>query len=104
MSALHDLERSHRRDRTFAGSQCVICEEPLEHTLPGERIFQLSCGHVTHEACFYEYIQEPEPEHCPRCEAPLGLDASRGGNILNVGKNAPSKDLSFEKTHANSLE
>jgi uncharacterized protein YegL len=73
--------RESRRERTFIGSQCAACEEPLEHTLRGERILQLSCGHVAHEACFYEYIKEFEAQSCPTCEAPLGLDPSRGAGI-----------------------
>ncbi|GAB7348693.1 hypothetical protein MBLNU459_g7437t1 [Dothideomycetes sp. NU459] len=96
-----------RRERTFIGSACAACEEPLEHTLRGERILQLSCGHVSHEACFYEYIKEFEVQECPTCNAPLGLDTTRGGNI-NFGKlnnlvrtahtpelrsNAPTPDL-----------
>ena len=40
--------RESRRERTFIGSQCAACEEHLEHTLRGERILQLSCGHVAH--------------------------------------------------------
>ena len=73
--------RESRRERTFIGSECAACEEPLEHTLRGERILQLSCGHVSHEACFYEYIKEFEAQNCPTCNAPLGLDTSRGGGI-----------------------
>lgn len=76
-----------RRERTFIGSECAVCEEPLEHTLRGERILQLSCSHVVHEACFYEYIKEFESQECPTCEAPLGIDTSRGGN-LNFGTSA----------------
>lgn len=49
--------------------------------LRGERILQLSCGHVAHEACFYEYIKEFEAQTCPDCQHPLGLDTSRGGNL-----------------------
>jgi len=74
-----------RKDRTFIGSQCAVCEEPLEHTLRGERILQLTCAHVAHEACFYEYIREFESQYCPTCNAPLGLDSSRGGNVLDLG-------------------
>ena len=73
--------RGERRERTFIGSSCAACDEPLEHTLRGERILQLSCGHVSHEACFYEYIKEFEAQNCPTCNAPLGLDTSRGGGI-----------------------
>ena len=73
--------RESRRERNFIGSDCAACEEPLEHTLRGERILQLSCGHVSHEACFYEYIKEFEAQSCPTCNAPLGLDTSRGGGI-----------------------
>ena len=73
--------RESRRERTFIGAQCAACEEPLEHTLRGERILQLSCGHVAHEACFYEYIKEFEAQSCPTCDAPLGLDPSRGAGI-----------------------
>lgn len=73
--------RESRRERTFIGSECAACEEPLEHILRGERILQLSCGHVSHEACFYEYIKEFEAQTCPTCNAPLGLDTSRGGGI-----------------------
>ena len=87
MAGVLDLERSRtRRERTFIGSECAVCEEPLEHTLRGERILQLSCGHVSHEACFYEYIREFESQNCPTCNAPLGLDPSRGGNVLDLGK------------------
>lgn len=54
-----------RRERTFVGSECAVCEEPLEHTLRGERILQFSCSHVSHEACFYEFIREFESQYCP---------------------------------------
>ncbi|KAL1855965.1 hypothetical protein Plec18170_003832 [Paecilomyces lecythidis] len=82
-----EVERTRtRRDRTFVGSECAVCEEPLEHILRGERILQFSCGHVSHEACFYEYIKEFESQYCPTCNAPLGLDSSRGGNVLDLGR------------------
>ena len=85
-TGMRDVDRSHpRRERTFAGGECVVCEEPLEHTLRGERILQLSCAHVSHEACFYEFIRESESQACPNCGAPLGLDSSRGGNVLDIG-------------------
>ncbi|KUI59829.1 Protein STE5 [Cytospora mali] len=74
-----------RRERTFVGSECAVCEEPLEHTLRGERILQFSCSHVSHEACFYEFIREFESQYCPSCNAPLHLDTSRGGNVLDIG-------------------
>ncbi|OBT50072.1 hypothetical protein VE04_09427, partial [Pseudogymnoascus sp. 24MN13] len=61
-------------------------DEPLEHTLRGERILQFSCGHVSHGACFYEYMKEFDSRYCPTCNAPLGLDTSRGGNVLDIGK------------------
>ncbi|KAF2836668.1 von Willebrand and RING finger domain-containing protein [Patellaria atrata CBS 101060] len=87
MAAVLDIDRSRtRRERTFIGSECAVCEEPLEHTLRGERILQLSCGHVAHEACFYEYIREFESQYCPTCNSPLGLDTSRGGNVLDLEK------------------
>lgn len=87
MAGMLELERSRtRRERTFIGSECAVCEEPLEHTLRGERILQFSCGHVSHEACFYEYIKEFDSQFCPTCNAPLGLDTSRGGNVLDLEK------------------
>lgn len=70
-----------RRERTFVGAECTVCDELLEHTLRGERILQLTCGHVSHEACFHEYIREFELENCPTCDAPLELDTSRSGNV-----------------------
>ncbi|KAI1021384.1 hypothetical protein LB505_000010 [Fusarium chuoi] len=79
MATNADRSRS-RRERTFVGSECAVCEEPLEHTLRGERILQFSCSHVSHEACFYEFIREFESQYCPTCDAPLHLDTSRGGN------------------------
>ncbi|KAK0392821.1 hypothetical protein NLU13_2316 [Sarocladium strictum] len=80
-------ERSRtRRERTFVGSECAVCEEPLEHTLRGERILQFSCTHVSHEACFYEYIREFDSQYCPTCEAPLHLDTSRSGNVIDIEK------------------
>ncbi|KAH8782751.1 Pleckstrin homology domain-containing protein [Diaporthe sp. PMI_573] len=75
-----------RRERTFVGAECAVCEEPLEHTLRGERILQFSCSHVSHEACFYEFIREFESQYCPTCNAPLHLDTSRGGNVLDIEK------------------
>ncbi|KAJ5693229.1 hypothetical protein N7462_002652 [Penicillium macrosclerotiorum] len=82
-----EVDRSRtRRERTFIGSECAVCEEPLEHTLRGERVLQFSCSHVSHEACFYEYIREFESQYCPTCNAPLGLDTSRGGNVLDIEK------------------
>ncbi len=83
--ATSDRNRT-RRERTFVGSECAVCEEPLEHTLRGERILQFSCSHVSHEACFYEFIREFESQYCPSCNAPLHLDTSRGGNVLDIGK------------------
>ena len=89
MAGMLELERSRtRRERTFIGSECAVCEEPLEHTLRGERILQFSCGHVSHEACFYEYIKEFDAQYCPTCNAPLGLDTSRGGNVLDLGNDS----------------
>ena len=86
MAGMMDHERPRtRRERTFIGSECAVCEEPLEHTLRGERVLQFSCGHVSHEACFYEYIKEFDSQYCPTCNAPLGLDTSRGGNVLDIG-------------------
>lgn len=70
-----------RRERTFIGAECSVCDGPLEHTLRGERILQLSCSHVAHEACFYEYIKEFDSQTCPTCNAPLSVDTSRGGNL-----------------------
>jgi hypothetical protein len=87
MAGMMEVDRPRtRRDRTFVGSQCAVCDEPLEHTLRGERVLQFSCGHVSHEACFYEYIKEFDSSYCPTCNAPLGLDTSRGGNVLDLGE------------------
>jgi len=87
LASMLDNDRSrNRRERTFVGGECAVCEEPLEHTLRGERILQFSCSHVSHEACFYEYIKEFDSQYCPTCDAPLGLDTSRGGNVLDIGK------------------
>lgn len=81
-----EVDRTHtRRERTFVGSECAVCEEPLEHTLRGERVLQLSCSHVSHEACFYEFLRECDGQYCPTCNAPLALDTSRGGNVLDIG-------------------
>lgn len=95
MSGMLDTDRGRtRRERTFVGGECAVCEEPLEHTLFNERILQLSCGHVSHEQCFYEFIKMAEAHQCPTCEAPLGLDSSRGGNMLDIGKSL-NNGLSF---------
>jgi hypothetical protein len=87
MASMLDTDRSRsRRERTFVGGECAACEELLEHTLRGERVLQFSCGHVAHEACFYEYIKESDSQSqfCPTCDAPLGLDTFRGGSILDL--------------------
>lgn len=75
------------------GAECAVCEEPLEHTLRGERILQFSCSHVSHEACFYEFIREFESQYCPTCNAPLHLDTSRGGNVLDIGTSPSSCEV-----------
>ncbi|KJZ78907.1 hypothetical protein HIM_01680 [Hirsutella minnesotensis 3608] len=85
MASTTERSRS-RRERTFVGSECAVCEEPLEHTLQGERILQFSCTHVSHEACFYEFIRELESQFCPTCDAPLHLDTTRGGNVIDLNK------------------
>ncbi|KAG6006128.1 hypothetical protein E4U21_007364 [Claviceps maximensis] len=85
MASTAERSRS-RRERTFVGSECAVCDEPLEHTLQGERILQFSCSHVAHEACFYEFVRELDGQHCPSCEAPLHLDTSRGGNNIDINK------------------
>lgn len=74
-----------RHERTFVGSECAVCEEPLEHILRGERILQFQCAHVCHEACFYEFIREVDSQFCPTCDSPLHLDSSRGGNVIDLG-------------------
>lgn len=87
MAGMMDTNRArNRRERTFVGSECAVCEEPLEHILRGEHILQLSCGHVSHEACLYEYLKECESQYCPTCNGPLSLDTSRAGNVLNIGE------------------
>jgi len=99
MAGILDIDRSNsRKERTFIGSECAVCEEPLEHTLRGERILQLTCSHVAHEACFYEYIREFESQYCPTCNAPLGLDSSRGGNVLDLGMSSTSDVTTIGKT------
>ena len=93
-------ERSRtRRERTFVGSECAVCEEPLEHTLRGERILQFSCSHVSHGACFYEFIKEFDSQYCPTCDAPLHLDTSRGGNVIDIGSS--SRDTSEKVSGTN---
>jgi hypothetical protein len=55
MASILDMEHSRaRKDKTFLGGECAVCDEQLELTLRGERILQLSGGHIAHEACFYE--------------------------------------------------
>ncbi|KAI1623711.1 hypothetical protein EDD37DRAFT_565192 [Exophiala viscosa] len=83
---LHSDRARSRRERTFVGGACAACDELLEHTLRGERVLQFSCGHVAHEACFYEYIRDSDSQYCPTCDAPLGLDSFRGGSILDLSK------------------
>jgi hypothetical protein len=86
MSTILDIDHSrNRKDKTFLGGECAVCDEQLELTLRGERILQLSCGHIAHEACFYEYLRETDAHACPVCNAPLSLDSSRGGTVPNIG-------------------
>jgi hypothetical protein len=90
MAGMLDNDRARsRRERTFVGGECAACEELLEHTLRGERVLQFSCGHVAHEACFYEYIKDQDSQYCPTCEAPLSLDSFRGGSILDLSTLSP---------------
>lgn len=43
-----------------------------------------TCEHISHEACFYEYIREFESQKCPACDATLGLSAGSGVD-MNLG-------------------
>jgi hypothetical protein len=74
-------------DVNFVGGECALCEELLEHKLSGEHVFQFVCGHVAHEACFYQHLGDENPEmHCPTCDQPLALSAAaRGGSIHDLG-------------------
>lgn len=92
MAGMFESDRARsRRERTFVGGECAACEELLEHTLRGERVLQFSCGHVAHEACFYEYIKDSDAQYCPACDAPLGLDSFRGGSILDLSEFSRSR-------------
>ncbi|KAF2215165.1 hypothetical protein CERZMDRAFT_116678 [Cercospora zeae-maydis SCOH1-5] len=75
------VKGTNRRERTFVGTVCAACDEPLEHILRGERILQLPCGHVAHEACFHEFIQEFDIQNCPSCDEALGLENNRPANV-----------------------
>jgi hypothetical protein len=100
MAGAMDIERSRtRRERTYINMECCVCEESLEYTLRGERILQLSCGHVSHEACFYEYIREFESQQCPTCNATLGLDTSRGVQ-MDLGTSGELATASCDGTNA----
>nr|POE59371.1 hypothetical protein CFP56_24640 [Quercus suber] len=98
---MHPASTRGRHGRTFMGGECAACEESLELTLNGERIIQLTCGHITHEACFYEYIKEFEVQTCPSCDAPLRLDTSRGGasiDFQNLNRLVRSLQVSDHQT------
>ena len=99
MATAMDRSRT-RRERTFVGSECAVCEEPLEHTLRGERVLQFSCQHVSHEACFYEFIREFEGQYCPTCDSPLHLDTSRGGNVIDIGSSPGAIHARSQGTNA----
>ena len=103
MGSILNTERARsRRERTFVGGECAACEELLEHTLRGERVLQFSCGHVAHEACFYEYIKDSDCQVCPTCDAPLGLDSARGGSILDLSELGRLRaDISTDMQQAN---
>lgn len=78
---MFNAKTGNRRERNFVGSLCAACDEPLEHILRGERILQLACGHVSHEACFYGYIRELELDTCPSCDQPLGFDTRKASEV-----------------------
>ncbi|KAK4623672.1 hypothetical protein CLAFUW4_06298 [Fulvia fulva] len=78
---MYAAKGNSRKERSFIGNSCAACDEPVEHMLRGERVQSLSCGHVAHEACLYEYISEFKAKDCPTCGQVLGLDTTRGGNL-----------------------
>lgn len=61
--------RPTRNERNLTSEPCVACEESLLHTLSGERVLQLSCGHAAHQACFEEYTRGTDTCFCPVCDA-----------------------------------
>jgi Ring finger domain len=99
-----DGDGTRRKDKTFLGGECAVCDEQLELTLRGERILQLSCGHVAHEACFYEYLREIDARACPTCNAPLSLDSSRGGAVPNIGRYPALTDTLAKKKKCRYIE
>lgn len=80
MTGMLELERSRARlERTFVGYECAVCKEPLEHIR-----FRFSCGHVSHDACFYQYLGDFDAQHCPACNLPL-LYTILKGKLLDIG-------------------
>ncbi|KAF2446128.1 hypothetical protein P171DRAFT_430342 [Karstenula rhodostoma CBS 690.94] len=63
--------------------ECAVCEETLEHTLRDERILQLPCGHISHDACLTGYVRA-FLQHCPVCNVAFELENSRGRNVLDM--------------------
>ncbi|KAL1655695.1 hypothetical protein SLS61_001718 [Didymella pomorum] len=51
-------------------------------------------------SCFYEYIREFEAKECPTCNATLGLDTSRGGNIDLVAPDASPSQNGSQRSNA----
>lgn len=65
---------------------CAFCEEPIQHTLAGERVLHFTCSHVGHEECLYETVRETETAICPLCDAAISLDLTRGGSVHDIGE------------------
>lgn len=81
-----------RTDNSLSGN-CCFCEELLEHTLTGEKVVALNCGHNSHLECLSALIITTVPlipenfnkvmPRCPTCGEPgIPIDTSLHLDLL----------------------
>ena len=51
----------------FDDGECIVCSYDF---VEEEKVLWLNCGHLFHEACVKEWVDQKE--YCPKCELKLG--------------------------------
>ncbi|CAK7214138.1 hypothetical protein SBRCBS47491_002047 [Sporothrix bragantina] len=79
-----DRSRS-RRERTFVGSECAVCEEPLEHTLRGEQKITNLVRSVSVNDTRSVNTSTPTPNWDEQSARPPSLGSNQRQNVMSTG-------------------
>ena len=96
-------QKGAKGNASLMGQQCVVCEEPLEYALRGERYIQLSCSHVCHGECFCQFMEDTASECCPICAPDVAINFRRGESLDSSGAGVPSSQMPEQEARCERL-